>query len=565
VSTGRTFRPRRRGIASVLAMLFLALFVVLAMSMAVSSTSSVEVAALQHEGRLAYAAAESGLQFTAHWFAQKTDLPSSSSPQVEDDELAALWQSLSDHFVQLDGTANLEGQAVTADSTHVALPSIRLPVQTGSAYSSFQVTVSKQADARFMTVRSVGRYGSATRAAEMTFQLAKDRTILNYAVASRSAMVLSAGSQVEGDLYSTWGTYECNGTFVPSYVMESDCAVVGMLATHESQDTWNALGLGDQITGAYRGVAFNVPPFGDQFSADKFDTSRYKDPTAEIRPGVPVGALVDLSTIAPDRVLNNERYPPKEDGTPREHFDRPLYQNRTFDNIYIPTGYNPQFESCTFNRITYIDCDINVFRSTSNWREFNPELPPSQQSFSNTLPIKSYWKMGNYFHNSNSWPDTHSNNVIFTDCTFNGPVITNVPKDYFWTKNSLYFNGQTRFFNDYMPESTILAPNFNVNIGSFSTDDSDSRLSGIIVGGIVDIRGEAHIDGTILSMFFPDWDLGVGRAQYRTNIGFYEDEESNRPEDADGTVHIRPNPDRTLPMGIVTKTVVKPLFETYAD
>jgi hypothetical protein len=546
-------------------MLFLSLFTVLSVTMAVMSTSSVQVAGRQHEARLAYAAAESGLQFAHHQLATLTDLPATDKPDIEDADLPGLWVALRDHFTALNGTMNLDGGSVTWDDTKISIPAIRVPVETGTAYSEFTVTISKQADARYMTVASVGRYGEATRRVEMTFALAKDTSILTYAVASRSGVILSSGSTIEGDLYSTWGTYMCGGEFVPSYVLEADCTVNGDLATHETQQGWEENNLGEFLDGTYEGVTYNMPPFDDNFTTDKFDTTRYKDPTTEITPGVQVGALVDLSTIPPDRTLNNVRFPPKEDGTPREHFDRPLYENRHFDNVYIPTGYNPEFRNCTFNRIVYVDCDDNIYRSTSNYQEFNPELPPGAQDLGNTLPVKSYWKIGNYWHNSNSWPDTHGNNVIFTDCTFNGPVITNTPKDYFWTKNALYFNGQTRFHNDYMPESTILAPNFNVNIGAFSTDDSDSKLSGIIVGGIVDVRGQAEIDGTILSMFFPDYDLGVGRKYYRTNVGFYTDNEGNVPDDAQGTVTIRPHPERQLPLGIKSKIVVKPQFGTYSE
>ena len=554
----------RRGIASVLAMIFLSLFTVLSMSMAVSSTSSVEIAGAQHRGRIAYAAAESGLQFVTHLFASIDDLPSTDNPDVLDSELPALWEKINEHFVTLSGTANLEGQAVTIAEAGISLPAIRVPVETGLSYSDFTVTIAKGADARYMTVTSIGRYGEARRRIAMTFRLGKDTAILKYAVASRSALVVSSGSVVDGDLYSTWSDYSCGGEFVPNYVLDETSSVNGRLATMETQATWDATDLGQLITGDYNGVVYEAPPIADEFSADKFDTSKYKNPETEIRPGVKIGALIDLSTIPPDVTQNNVRFPPEDDGTPREFFDRPVYRNRTFDNIIIPTGYNPVFENCTFNRITYVDCQTGIYRS-SNLKEYNPELPPDQQDFSNTLPIKGYWKIGNYWHNANSWPDDQSNNVMFTSCTFNGPVISGVPKDFFWTKNSLYFDGKTQFLNDYMPEASILAPNFNVNIGALSRDNSNSKLTGLVVGGLVDVRGEAKIDGTILSMFYPDIDMGVGRAEIRTNIGFFDDEEGSVPDDAVGTVHIKPNPDRMMPMGIVTRIVIKPQYGTLSE
>ena len=111
-------RTNRRGIASVLAMLFLSLFTILSMSMAVSSTSSVEIAGAQHRGRIAYAAAESGLQFVTHLFASINDLPSTDNPDVLDSELPALWENIDEHFGSLAGTANFQGQAVTITLDH---------------------------------------------------------------------------------------------------------------------------------------------------------------------------------------------------------------------------------------------------------------------------------------------------------------------------------------------------------------------------------------------------------------------------------------------------------------
>jgi hypothetical protein len=271
---------------------------------------------------------------------------------------------------------------------------------------------------------------------------------------------------------------------------------------------------------------------------------------------------VDLSTVPPDATYTNHEF------NTNEHFNRPVYRNRTFDNIIIPTGYNPIFENCTFNRITYVDADETVKRATKNWGDFNPELPTSQQTKDNTLPMKSNSYCQGGYRSTDWWPDDRSNNVAFVSCTFNGPVITAVPRDYYWTKNAVTFTGETRFYNDYMPESTILAPMFNVNIGGFNTDQSDSKLSGIIVGAIVDIRGDAEVDGTILSIFFPDYDLGSTstRAHWRTNIGYYYDGEAGSiPSDAVGVSRVRPNPGRMLPFGITTRIIIRPQYGTYRE
>ncbi len=117
-----------------------------------------------------------------------------------------------------------------------------------------------------------------------------------------------------------------------------------------------------------------------------------------------------------------------------------------------------------------------------------------------------------------------------------------------------------------MEEATILAPNFNVNLGNTQTllSESESVLTGLVVGGIVDVRGNANIDGTILSMYDPG-PLGNVAAQYGTNVGFSdENSEAGVPEDV-GTIYIRPDPGRLLPVGIKSDVIIVPLPESYTE
>ena len=71
-----------------------------------------------------------------------------------------------------------------------------------------------------------------------------------------------------------------------------------------------------------------------------------------------------------------------------------------------------------------------------------------------------------------------------------------------WQRNQLYFTGTATFQNQTTVPATILAPNFNVDIGNTDPTRSDNNvLTGAIIGGIVDVRGNAQIYGTIISMF----------------------------------------------------------------
>lgn len=95
-------------------------------------------------------------------------------------------------------------------------------------------------------------------------------------------------------------------------------------------------------------------------------------------------------------------------------------------------------------------------------------------------------------------------------------------------------------------------------------DESESILTGLVVGGIVDVRGNANIDGTILSMYRPagGWSSGV----YASNVGFSGENpfESGIPEDI-GTIYIHPDPDRMLPLGMKSNITIDPNQESYTE
>jgi hypothetical protein len=204
-------------------------------------------------------------------------------------------------------------------------------------------------------------------------------------------------------------------------------------------------------------------------------------------------------------------------------FTRHVYENQTFSNAILPYNRHALFRNCTFENVLYIDC-------------------------SKTSTYKSY-----------------TNNVRFENCTFNGTIITDVPQPFNWKNNCLYFTGEATFNNQSdIQEATILAPHFNVNLGNTNPQQSDNNiLTGAIVGGIVDIRGNAQIYGTIISMYdTTPWSSG-----YVTNIGAtLDDGGSETTELGDiGVISITPEEDKMLPSGIVSPIIIKPLQNTYCE
>ncbi len=200
---------------------------------------------------------------------------------------------------------------------------------------------------------------------------------------------------------------------------------------------------------------------------------------------------------------------------------RHVYENMTFTNNRLPDNRNALFKNCTFEEVLYVDC----YKSTS-----------------------SYY-----------------NNVRFEDCTFNGVIVTDTPSTVKWQYNALYFTGTATFNNtSSIQEATILAPHFNVDLGNTNPEQSDNNIiKGAIVGGIVDVRGNAQINGTIISMF----DTTNYSSGFVTNIGAtLDDGGSETTELGDiGTIEITPDEDQMLPSGINSPIVLKQLNNTYQE
>ena len=211
-----------------------------------------------------------------------------------------------------------------------------------------------------------------------------------------------------------------------------------------------------------------------------------------------------------------------------KRYDRKVYEGMTFSNVKVPKGTHALFKNCTFNDVLFIEANATYSDSANN-----------------------------------------TNNIRFEDCNFNGAIVSDVPatsttNGTWWMRNCLYFTGTANFNNQsQFRETTVLAPNFNVNLGNTGAFESDSEnvLTGAVVGGIVDVRGNARLFGTIISMF----DTSAYSSGYVTNIGAADDGGSESVGYAGGTIEITPDPDRLLPSGITTPVIISPVNNSYSE
>lgn len=505
-------RSIRSGSVLLLTMVFLVLFTTLAIAFNETVNTGLRQSHNYRSAQAAQLAAEGGLQFAIG----KLD-----GILVEGQESPNMVEIVADTLAsEMHGTANLEGGYVTLCGDTATVPPIAL---AGGGSFSFRVD---RIDDSMLHLTVTGQAEGLQRRIRIACTTHEDMSVLRYAVASRSRILLTDGAVVSGDLCSTWNRTRISGVDVPPFLLEPDTAVQGSLKTTLSEEDYNEYDSGDYVEGATEGTEYDEPEFMEYTTAD-FDTSSFK------------AGLTPLP--APDRTISADPFP---DGSNiRRRIDRPVYENRTFENIVIPKGTNPKFINCTFRSITYVDTNETIPLGTSSgqWSHdyYQEHAIPGRESRSQDR------------HNN------ESNNVIFDGCTFEGPVITAVPRDYWWSKNALTFTGETTFRNSHMSETTIMAPNFGVDIGGRGYDadtNPDSKITGIIVGGIVDVRGVANIEGTILSMYYPDTDRGSAARYYGTNLGFIDDGgETAGASGVEGDIRIVPNPHNGLPFGMKRK------------
>ncbi|MCJ7778969.1 MAG: pilus assembly PilX N-terminal domain-containing protein [Sedimentisphaerales bacterium] len=528
---------KRSGTALILSMIFVLIFSALAISMATMSGTNVQLVSNQHKVNSALSAALSGLD-CGRYIINTVTLDETGHNYVTEPEANTVWTRLCQRLqnAALDGqivaSANLftdtlgSGDQIETASMNFGSPNVEFAIRF-YRYDSNHLTIKLQ---------STGSDDQVSKTITMDMQITKDRQVLSYAIASRGRMWLTGDTTIHGDVFSSWHRPE-----ISPYNMTSDSRVEGTIntvltrqqiqANHYQLETLDENGNPmfdeegnriyspqDEIKAYHQGINYGQP-YEDIPGMDisDYNTDMYK-----------TGLTTIPSCPTSQRKVEYFPHAAGNYALPRDSssvsFTRHVYQNQTLTNALLPLNRHALFKNCTFEGELYIDCSKT---STSS---------------------KSY-----------------CNNVRFENCTFNGTMITNVPQPFNWRYNCLYFTGAATFNTQTgIQEATILAPHFNVNLGNTNPQQNDNNvLTGAIVGGIVDVRGNAQIYGTIISMA----DTTAYSSGYVTNIGAtLDDGGSETTELGDiGVIAITPEEDKMLPSGITSPIVIMPLQNTYSE
>ncbi len=265
---------------------------------------------------------------------------------------------------------------------------------------------------------------------------------------------------------------------------------------------------------------------------------------------------------------------------PYDYYDRPVYENMTFQNVRIPAGTNALFKNCTFIGVTFVETQTSNFiphptDPTQNAYNYagmveadgTPKHPDLDAAFGSTK--------------------TTSNNLRFHGCTFEGSMVSDAPSSFTHVRNKVAFTGTTRFEIDgstnlsdsekaLFKRSTLLTPHYSIEMGTFLAPHDSAEtveLSGTIVAGILDARGNVKINGTILSTYEPTIGdgtvLGDTSPQFNTTLGYFPssagDMESELPPQGVGVIQVRYDPSLPLPDGILGPIDLTPLLSSYSE
>lgn len=239
-------------------------------------------------------------------------------------------------------------------------------------------------------------------------------------------------------------------------------------------------------------------------------------------------------------------------------YRRPVFKNIKFKNCRIPKGLNALFDNCTFEGVTYVELTTNITTSSgATTTNADQGMTWSQQMKSGSFAANTV------LTTANSYGFARGNNLRFNNCTMNGPVASDNPTAYTHFTNSWEFTGSSLFDNKADDTATIVAPQTNIEMGSFTAPGTaPSTLVGVVVAGNIDIRGKSVVDGSIIV---------TGDGAGNTTQGWFGPSDSSTdvttpmPEGGYGRLNIRYNPNRALPDGINVAVDILPDADTYRE
>jgi len=317
---------KRRGITSVLAMMYLVLFSCLAVGFYAHVTTAVQVSGNERHSKQAMLSAESGMDFMRYLLGN-VDIPASTSPDQ-------IWPMLCTQIKQqLDGTANIGGVTLATPSGEtMTIPTITLD----SSGSTLSATLIHSGEKVIVQVMGTGSDTNVKRTLQITYARAERASaIFDYGVASKSAISLSGNAQITGSAGAL-----SRGSVLTTTTADHPLTMTGAPSISGDFSYTNASGTNNYANGSIGGYTATSSQFANHVHS------------GVVAPEFPE---VDTSAFAP--------YVPSATAAPGAQVIAadPPSSRTSFTNIRIKANANPHFAAGSkFTGVVYIETPNQV-------------------------------------------------------------------------------------------------------------------------------------------------------------------------------------------------------------
>ena len=247
-----TRTPRRRGVASVMAMLFMVVFSALALGFYAATTTASQVADNEKRSASAQSAAESGFQFLRYHLAG-LDIPPGLTNEQLFEEVCMQLEG------RLNNTGNLNGGEIGYDPglSTILIPATGYVKLDPGGAQQFKVTITRAGDQ--LITKVTGRSGAHTfgRAIELKFSKAKNASsIFNFGVASNGRVLTSGKSTVTGLTDKTKGSILSTSADSVPVVLEGKYVSgdISLVNTTGSVQLGSGIAVGDPPTTSHAAI-----------------------------------------------------------------------------------------------------------------------------------------------------------------------------------------------------------------------------------------------------------------------------------------------------------------------
>ena len=315
----------RRGVTSVLAMMYLVLFSSLAIGFYAATTTSVQIVGNEERNVQALLAAESGFDFFRHHLASLDIQPPDVAPPL------VRWNEVVDQLAQrLENTSNVSTIGVHGDTMRVPEQGwVTLPNGGGQFYATLRFL------GQTLHLKVVGRYAgvSTDRAIDVDFDVVpKDSIIFNFGVASRGTIYTGGSSVIKGL------TDPKKGSILSTSTATNPVRIDGKLVSGDISITSTS---GNVIFGSNTSIGGTTDPTEIRSKHIHTGVTSPDFPKVTAVPFIP--------------------YVTNPDGTPRYYGGE-----STPTNVVIKAGTNPTFSGATINGVLYVEApNVVTFSGTT--------------------------------------------------------------------------------------------------------------------------------------------------------------------------------------------------------